>query len=465
MPKQWPLGTFALLVCAAPVLATACEHVEPAPLVPASRADAAEGRRLDAPEVREALERVLGPGAAPRADAPWTLVQLTVAALALRPELRLARASAAVAGAHVETAGARPNPTLSVLPQRVANASSGASPWLAVVQLDWPLETAGKRDDRLAAAQARTDAAELSVRDTVWRIRREVYAALAKLAAADVRHAQLARTAAAQNDLVELLERQVEAGAASESAVAPERVAQVQLEADRSAAQRQRDEARAALAAAVGVPQASLAGVAFDFSLDALPEDVEGLASGAARRAALLGRSDVLALLAEYDAAEADLRLELAKQIPDLHLGPGFEYDQGLRKWGLGVWIELPVMYQNQGGIAEASARRAQVEARFDTLQAQVIAQVDGAVAGLRGASGEVEALRAVVAATERQRARARAAVDAGASARGSLLVAELAADRALLSLVDAQERMQLAAAQLEQAVQPTRAFVPAQAH
>jgi len=461
MPKRQPLRAATLLVSAGVALATACQHVPPAPLAPATRAGAAQARRLDAPEVREALERALGPGAAPAPGEPWTLAQLTVAALTLRSDLKVARASAAVAGAQVETAGQRPNPTLSVSPQGVANASEGVSPWLAVVQLDWPIETAGKRKHRLAAARERANAAELAVRNTVWSIRGQVYAALAAVAAADARHSRLVRTAAAQGELLALLEGRLEAGATSEAAIAPERVAQVQLAGDRAAAERQRREARAALAAALGVSEAALAGVAFDLPLDALPEDVEALASGAARRAALLGRSDVLVLLAEYDAAEADLRLELAKQVPDLHLGPGYEYDQGLHKWGLGAWVELPIMYQNQGGIAEASARRAELAARFDALQAQVIAEVDAALASLGGARGEVEAARSLVATTERQRARAQAALEAGASERSSLLVAELAADRAALVLVDAQERAQLAASQLEQAVQPTRPFAP----
>lgn len=461
MPKQLAPRTAALLVSAGLALAAGCRHVPPAPLDPDARADAAESRRLDAPEVREALERALGPDAAPAPGAPWTLVQLTVAALTLRPDLQVARASAGVAGAQVETAGQRPNPTLSFFPQRVANPTQGVSPWLATVQLDWPIETAGKRAHRLSAARARASAAELAVRNTVWRIRAEVYSALAAVAAADARHERLVRAAAAQDELVESLEQRVEAGAASEAAIAPERLARVQLAADRAAARRQGREARAALAAALGVSEAALADVSFDFPLEALPEDVDALASGAARRVALLGRSDVLALLAEYDAAEADLRLELAKQVPDLHLGPGYEYDQGLRKWGLGAWVELPVMYQNQGGIAEASARRAEVAARFDALQARVIAEVDAALASLDGAREEVTSASGLVATTGRQRERARAALAAGASERSSLLAAEVAADRAAAVLVDAQERAQQAAARLEQAVQPTRPFAP----
>ena len=49
---------------------------------------------------------------------------------------------------------------------------------------------------------------------------------------------------------------------------------------------------------------------------------------------ALTHRADVLAALAEYAAAEALLRSEIAKQYPDIHLNPGYSFDTG-------AWEEL----------------------------------------------------------------------------------------------------------------------------
>src|SRR5262249_54268493 len=144
-------------------------------------------------------------------------------------------------------------------------------------------------------------------------------------------------------------------------------------------------EARAALAAAIGTSTAALEAIEVAYDLDAPPAGLEEL-GGEARRSALLGRSDLLAMLAEYDAAEQDLRLELAKQYPDLHVGPGYEFDQGANKWGLALSLELPVLSQNQGAIDEAVARRAEVAVRFEARQAQVIREVDTADAALRGA-------------------------------------------------------------------------------
>ena len=66
-----------------------------------------------------------------------------------------------------------------------------------------------------------------------------------------------------------------------------------------------------------------------------------------------------------------DLRLEIARQYPDLHLNPGYEFDQADSKWALGLSIELPLLNQNQGPIAEAEARRLESAARFESLQAR----------------------------------------------------------------------------------------------
>ena len=98
--------------------------------------------------------------------------------------------------------------------------------------------------------------------------------------------------------------------------------------------------------------------MAFDFELPSSADAGKDLTSAEAREQALLGRADILAALAEYAASQSALQLEMAKQYPDIHLNTGYEYDQGLQKWGLlGLGTELPLLNRNQGPIAEASAR------------------------------------------------------------------------------------------------------------
>jgi len=121
---------------------TGCRRFQPAPLSPADSASALEGRSLADPDLHALFERVL-PGGAPRWPIEkWDLGTLTLAALYYHPSLEVARAQWHVAEAGIATAGARPNPTLTITPQYVANAAMGAPMWDITSALDWPIETA-----------------------------------------------------------------------------------------------------------------------------------------------------------------------------------------------------------------------------------------------------------------------------------------------------------------------------------
>ena len=134
---------------------------------------------------------------------------------------------------------------------------------------------------------------------------------------------------------------------------------------------------------------------------------------------ALRSRADILGALADYAAAEADLRLEIAKQYPDLHLGPGYAWNNGNagdNQWSLGLTLELPILDQNQGPIAEAEARRKLAAAKFVELQSQVIGEIDRAVAGFRVAREQLQTGNELLAAEQQQQKSAQAQLKAGAA-------------------------------------------------
>ena len=121
-------------------------------------------------------------------------------------------------------------------------------------------------------------------------------------------------------------------------------------------AERRRGEAHAQLAFAIGIPGSGLDEAALSFAgVAEMPPD---LPPDLTRRQALLNRADILSALATYAASESALRLEVAKQYPDLRFSPGYKYDQGDNKWSLGLSLTLPVLDQNQGAIAEAEWKR-----------------------------------------------------------------------------------------------------------
>lgn len=453
-------STRVILLCVLlTTLDAGCRHVTPLPLSPESSAVALGTRSLDDPDLRDFMADQLGHLPEPWPKTRWNLRDLTLAGLFFQPEMRVAAAVANVAEARIGAISQLPNPTLSLFPQRLSNPATGISPWLAVAQIDWTFETAGKRRLRRAAAQARAGAAKLAISVAAWRLRGRLAKAILTLEAAKVRRTVRIEAREAQARLVAMLEARLRVGAADQSSIALQRLALTGMRADAARAHRLELEAKAGLASVLGLPVAALEAVEISFALGVIPKDLAELESAEARRAALLGRADVLAMLSTYAAAEADLRLELAKQFPDLHIGPAYEFDQGSNKWGLALSLELPLLSQNQGAIDEALARRSEVATRFEALQSQVVAEVESALASLRGSRVELSEAHSLLEGARQRRNLAGAAFAAGAADRVTLLNADLEIQRATAVLIDSEEQLQNAAARLEQAVQPPRAF------
>jgi len=235
----------------------------------------------------------------------------------------------------------------------------------------------------------------------------------------------------------------------------PARLLLQKVRLDLSDAQRQQAETHARVAEAIGVPVSALKEVEVAYDLTALPAELDRLTSSEVRRQALQGRADVLAALSDYSASEAALRIEIAKQYPDIHLNTGYEYDQGLQKWGLlGFGVELPLLNHNQGPIAQAEARRKQAAARFEALQAKVIADIDRGLAVYQVAAKNRAGTEALLAMQRKQQESAEQQFKAGAADRLDVLTAQLELATSELAVEDGQTKLCQALGMLEDAVQ-----------
>jgi cobalt-zinc-cadmium efflux system outer membrane protein len=209
------------------------------------------------------------------------------------------------------------------------------------------------------------------------------------------------------------------------------------------------------VAESVGVPVSAFKDVEVDYDLKSLPADLDHLTSGEVRRQALQGRADVLAALSDYAASEAALQLEIAKQYPDIHLNTGYDYDQGLQKWGfLGFGVELPIMNRNEGPIAQAEARRKQAAARFEALQAKVIADLDRGLAVYQVAAKSRAGAEALLATERKQQQAVEQQLKAGAADRLDVLTTQLELATSELAVEDGQTKLHQALGGLEDAVQ-----------
>lgn len=431
---------------------TGCARFESRPLSPNQTVAALENRSLEDPQLRVFLETNRHSALPDWPLRNWDFETLTLAAFYLQPSLEVARAQWQVAEAAVQTAGGRPNPVLSLDPGYTLNPGSGVSPWIPLTAVDIPIETAGKRGYRIAQAQHLATAARLKLASVAWQVRSDLRSGLLDCTAAQ-RRAELLRTQLqAQRQVISLLEQRVQAGATSRNALTPQRIALAKAEADLADATRQFAESRVRIAQAIGVPVKAIQGLELSFPVSG--ETKPELTSTEARQQALLGRPDILAALAEYAASESALQLEIAKQYPDVHLNPSYQYDQGEHKWSLGVAVELPVLNQNQGPIAEARARRVEAGARFVELQAKVIGEIDSALAALDAALDQLSRHEQLARLAHDQLTATEAMLQAGAADRLDLASAQLESSLSGIANLDTQIKVWLAMTRLEDALQ-----------
>lgn len=436
-------------------LVAGCVHYQPQPVSPEQTAALLESRRLDDPGLRPFLEQNLGYKLQNWPLDGWDLNSLTLAAFYFHPSLDVARAQWLVAAAEVKTAGARPNPSVTLNPGYDSQIPGNYSPWLVPVTFDLPIETAGKRGKRIAEAEKVSETARWNFISAAWQIRRDVRSSLLDLKISGQKADLLEQQFSAQKQIVALLQQRFAAGEISRPELATAQIALNKTQLNLSDAESAKAAAHAHLAEALGLSEAALNGENFKFvfSKPGLAE----LTAPEARAVALRSRADILAALADYAAAEDDLRLQIARQYPDLHLGPGYAWNYGNagdNQWSLGVTLELPILDQNQGPIAEATARRKLAAAKFIELQSQVIAGIDRAIAGLRAAREQLKNGNELITVERWQEKSMQAQLAAGAAEQLDVLNARLETGSALLTQLDNEAKLQSAIGELEDALQ-----------
>jgi len=429
-----------------------CATYQPKPLSPSETASAFEARTLDSPELKRFLEERLKNHITPWPPKSWDFLMLTMAAFYYQPDLDVARAKWGVSQAGVITAGQRPNPSAGFTPQYNVNAASGVSPWILTFAFDVPIETAGKRGYRIARAKHLSEAARLNIATVAWQVRSRLRTSILNLYAADQSELLFEKQLAIQETLVKLIEQRLAVGEVSRPDVTQAHLFLDQIRLSVTGAKKQRAEARVRIADALGLPVEAFKEVQISFALlEKLPAELPSLD---VRRQALLSRADILSALADYAASQSALQLEIAKQYPDIHLGSGYEFDQGENKWAIGVSVTLPVLNRNEGPIAEAEARRKQAEARFTALQAQIIGEIDSTQAGYRAALKKLEVADSLVLHKERQYQSVQAMFKVGEVDRLALLSAKLELVSSTLSRLDTLVKAQQSLGLLEDALQ-----------
>lgn len=389
----------------------------------------------------------------PQSELPiksWGAAELTYSALFFHPDLNVARANWRAAQAREITAAQRKDFGVSASAENHSK-SQDSSPWTYGLGIDVPIVTAGKREAQIAQAASLSEAARIEIAKSAWMVRSRVIKSLLAYQFSVEQTKSLENEVALRKSIVDMLTKRLEAGMASNIELSNARIALQKAEQNAIAESLKTPALKAALAADSGLDISSLNKLSLNqFSYQTTPLSEANNVEEYAKQ----NRLDMRAALARYNAAEAKLKLEIAKQYPDIVASPTKTLDQGDQIWSLGFSSLVTLFTKNRGGIAEAKTARELELAKITALQAQINSEINQAKATYLAANeSKVKAKNLVISQqvrttqTERQ-------FNAGLTDRLELTSQKLENLIAEQNLLSTTYQAHLSASALEDAVQ-----------
>ncbi len=318
----------------------------------------------------------------------WGLNELTLSALYHHTKLDVAKSQLALANAAINTANLKQSP---VLASRIAHsnlANDDKSPWAFGLEVEIPIETGNKRAIRVEEAQHFAEVARIDVAQVAWQLRSQIAKDLMRYNENIALQQHLNIDVNTQAALIKMLEKRVQLGALSNTELSQAKLLQQKTLFLLNSEQTKSAEILATLASDVGLTTEKFS------QLNLIPLDLYTTFDQQAKlltesknlqEIALLNRLDIRRSLAKYAAAESKIKLEVAKQIPDISLSPGFAFEFGDKIWSLGFSTLLNLLNKNtninQLLIAEATQLREIEGAQFEALQAKIIGDLSQSLA------------------------------------------------------------------------------------
>ncbi|SRR5581483_3367492 len=383
-----------------------------------------------------------------------TLEQAIREALHNNLQLMAERLELPVADADMIAARLRPNPTITYGLDNLSAArvfgTHPADTTDRTLAAGIPIETAHKRSLRMEAASYSRRIAELQFEDAIRRLRLDVANAFSDAVRAQQR-AQLAKSnLELLDDVVQLNDVRVRAGAAAPLELTRAQTALYLLRGDVARAEAAEAAAQLRLRNVLGRHDASAAPIE-------LADSEVRVDTGTLESDALAHRPDLLAARLTLEQRDAALRLAIAQSRVDPIAG--FSYTRKGAgtigsSYGVNVTLPLPLFDRNQGDIARARAEKDVAEAQIKALESQVLTEV-------RTARGQYLASRAIVdqirtdllPAAQKARDTAAYVYRTHASSLLEFLDAERAWNETMDSYFDALAAVRTAAFELEAAL------------
>lgn len=380
------------------LLASACARYTAGSLDPAAAPAQYAALRLDDPTLQDSVRAYVPSGQSTAA--------LAVSALFARRDLAAATARLLASRGDAAVAGARPPIGLDGQLERLVYGQSQGAPWVVGLTPTIRLETGGKRAARRLRALAVTRRTEMELRLLAWAIVSDVRTRVMERQAAEDERAAAAVLLHAYDALVSHAERRRSRGEVGEREVARWESERRIVATQAAAAERASADAEAALWRALGVAPSD---VLLSATHATSRECTNASDRARWRQAALQGRYEIGAALADYATADADVRSAVAQGKPDLAIAPGFVFDQSTNRWTLGIGLPEIRLDGNKPAVRAAELHRRAAEAAVAAAQTAVLGEVDEAFSRCIATAGARTAALQRVAVAEMRMTQARA--------------------------------------------------------
>lgn len=311
----------------------------------------------------------------------WGLEELTYSALFFHSDLDLARKEWRAAQSAEITASQSIDPSFSTNVGKNTIKNPDENPWTYNLGIDIGIITAGKKEARIDRALSLSEAAKIKIAQTAWQVRTRLAKSLVEFEFSKEQSKALQQEVDLRLLIVDMLQKRLGAGIASSTELNNAIIALNKSEQALASEQIKTPILQAALASDSGLPLATFQSL--NLSENILNKNQNQMVSidKDFQETAMLNRLDLRASLAKYQAAEAKLRLEIARQYPDITLSPSYSYEPDGKFWALGIGSLITLITKNKGLIAEASSLRDVEAAQINVTQAKIISEVNQAKA------------------------------------------------------------------------------------
>lgn len=315
----------------------------------------------------------------------WGIDELTLCALYFHTRLDVAKEELALSDLATETARLKNNPSIDGTFARSGRENGDISPWSYGLSINIPIETTKKRAAQIEKAEKNTEVAQMNAAETAWQLRNQIAIDYIAYHQYQAELQLLQEEIAIQEHIISMLEKRVNLGIASTSELTNAQLLAMKAKYAHNIKEGQFNLVKAQLAADVGLSLEKfelihIKPLAIETTLTQQTQLLDiSIDSNTLQQEALLNRIDIRRSIARYAAAEAEIKLKIAQQTPDIVLSPGYLFEFGDRIWSLGFSSLLSMLDKNKTLLEEAKQLREIEGAQFENLQAEVIAMINQA--------------------------------------------------------------------------------------